>query len=368
MINVKLIKAFVLVFMTSVFATNVSADLGGKKVILIHGFDPFQLIFSPQDNGKADSVTYWDGASNDLKTDTAGLSNIIYWPSTKRLMGSDGIISIVQPQIAALLEAGHCDDQCVIVTHSTGDLVSRYLLKNKTSLFGSLAGRFKVAAVVDLAGAGGGTELANFGVGIANGIDYATKVASGIFAFAGFNIEPGLNVGVMTDLQTSVARNHATGGFPSIPHLRVAGTGDEFYGFATHLLIKGSDDSVVPLHSACGSHKANYYESCSRDLRISGKVAYEYYAPKFSDLYDYHYPLVMSESLQHNHMQGGKTGNQMTFIESVANQYNGGSAATVGLHFQTKNVYEWWDFFSKYRYIKNAKSRSITQVLADSIN
>lgn len=344
------------------------ADIAGKNVILIHGFNPFQLLDPPDDDGRQDAEDYWSSVNPAYKRQDGGLSNIIHWPSTRRLTGSDGIISIVQPQLKALLEEDYCREQCVIVTHSTGDLVARFLLKNKRSLFGSaLSERFKVAGVIDLAGAGGGTELANYGVGVANGINFASDVVSALLNYAGFPVQYGLNVGVMNDLQPAVARNHATNGFPSIPRLRVAGAGDEFYGFATHPLISGRDDSVVPLHSACGAASAYAYESCSRDTRLDGRMTTVYSAPSSSQRYDFHYPILMSEKMPHNAMQGNETGYSVTSVRSIEAEYASSGAAALGVDIADYQKRQWWDFWRKYRYVEGASSRSMTTLLIDKV-
>ncbi|MDN3648819.1 hypothetical protein QWZ13_07840 [Reinekea marina] len=344
------------------------ADVGGKNVILIHGFNPFHIVSPPSDNGKADAMNYWKDINPAFVRQGGQNSNIIHWPSHKRLTGSGGIISIVQPQIQALLNENYCADQCVIVTHSTGDLVARFLVKNKTSIFGSAqASKLKIAAVIDLAGAGGGTELANFGVGISNGVNFGGSIISGLLEYAGFYFRFGLDVGVMNDLQTSVARNHATNGFPAVPHLRVAGTGSEVFGFATHPIIHGADDSVVPLHSACGAAYASSYDSCSRDTRPDGKLTYVSKAPSASQLYDYHYPIIMSEGIAHNEMQTNKTGNTMTSIRSVEATYKNGNAYTQAINIDDYEKREWWDWWSKYRYISGSKSNSVSTMLVNSV-
>jgi hypothetical protein len=240
-------------------------------------------------------------------------------------------------------------------------------LKNRNSILGSqVASRFKVAAVVDLAGAGGGTELANIGVGIANGINFGGNIVSAMLDYAGFGISLGLDVGILNDLQTTVARNHATGSIPAIPRIRFAGTGDEFYGFATHGLISGADDSVVPLHSACGSAFAHGYQSCSQDVRIDGRLTRVSSAPNANELYDFHYPLVMSETLEHNGMQSNSTGNWMTFISSQEDQYNRLLQQVPELSFDDYTKREWWDFWRTYRYLKDANYKSMTTIVADA--
>ena len=344
------------------------ADIAGKNVILIHGFNPFQLLDPPDDNGRRDAQDYWADIDPAFKRQDGGRSNIIHWPSDRRLTGSNGIISVVQPQIQALLQEDYCRDQCVIVTHSTGDLVARFLLKNKRSLFGSaMADRFKVAGVIDLAGAGGGTELANYGVGVANGINYAGDVISALLEYAGFPVHFGLNVGVMTDLQPSVARSHATNGFPTIPRLRVTGAGDEFYGFATHPLISGRDDSVVPLHSACGASYAAAYDSCSQDTRLDGRLTWISAAPSASQRYDFHYPILMSEDVPHNAMQGNRTGFSMTSVRSIEADYNNSGVNALGVDVADYEKREWWDFWRKYRYVEGASSRSVSTLLVDKV-
>ncbi|MFQ3230335.1 hypothetical protein [Reinekea sp.] len=344
------------------------ADIGGKKVILIHGFNPFHIVSPPSDNGQSDAADYWEEIDPAFVRQGGPNSNIIHWPSHKRLTGSGGIISIIQPQIQALLDENYCANQCVIVTHSTGDLVSRFLIKNKNSIFGSSqASKLKIAAVVDLAGAGGGTELANFGVGVSNGVNFGGSIISGLLEYAGFYFSFGLNVGVMNDLQTSVARNHATNGFPAIPHLRVAGTGNEIFGFATKPIIHGADDSVVPMHSACGAAYAYGYDSCSRDTRSDGKITYISNAPSASQLYDYHYPIIMSETIAHNEMKSNTTGNKMTSIRSIESAYNSSTVNNQAINIDDYEKREWWDWWSKYRYISGSSSRSVSTMLVNSV-
>ncbi|MEJ2046392.1 MAG: hypothetical protein P8X74_05730 [Reinekea sp.] len=343
------------------------ATIGGKNVILIHGLKPEHLLSPPADNGQADANAYWDGINPAFLRQDGGTSNIIYWPSSKPLTGSDSLMSIVTPQITRLANEGYCNNGCVIVTHSTGDLVARYLLKYKNSLLGnSVADKFKITAVIDLAGAGGGTELANYGVGLVKGVNFSSSIISAIMEYLGYSFSYNAKIGVLNDLQPSVARNHATNGFPAIPHLRVAGGGDHFFGL-TKALISGNDDSVVPLHSACGSAYAKGYDSCSRDVRIDGRVTSVSDAPSFWDLYDYHYPLIMSKGLAHNNMQNGSTGNAMTSIRSYESAYWSGGANTLAVNIDDFEKREWWDWFHTYRWLNGADDKSISTVLVDAV-
>jgi hypothetical protein len=128
------------------------AQLAGKNVILIQGFLPQHLLINPTDEGKADGINYWKTFDPALKN--SATSKTLYWPSHYKIQGSNGIAALIARQLQPILTSGHCDNQCIIITHSTGDLVMRYVMANKNSLLGSsLASRLKVAAFIDMAGA-----------------------------------------------------------------------------------------------------------------------------------------------------------------------------------------------------------------------
>lgn len=361
----KLLKHVLAVCLVAAACSTQAAQLAGKNVLLIQGFLPQHLLTKPADNGKADSDTYWKTFDSAFKN--YGNSNVIHFPSHKKIEGSGGIASIVAAQLKTILGAGYCDNSCVIITHSTGDLVMRYMMANKNALLGSsVANRFKVAAVIDMAGAGGGTELASLGVDIINGVNHGTDVIEALLNWAGFNFQLGIYPGVMYNLQPSIARNTAVSGIPAIPRLRIASSGDEIYGFVTHAFIKGKDDSVVPLHSACGAAYASAYDSCMRDLRIDGRVTSISAAPSSSQLYNYHYPLIMSETMPHNSMQANHKGHEMTFALTSANRYTGSGVKTINVDVEYHEVYAWWDWYRKYRFITNAPNKNMGQVILAS--
>lgn len=363
----KLFKSIAALCLMAAALSAQSAQLAGKNVILIQGFLPQHLLFNPTDNGKKDSDTYWKTFDSSFKN--SGNSNVLHFPSHKRLEGTGGVASIVAAQLKTMLQNGYCDNQCVIITHSTGDLVMRYMLANKNTLLGStLANRFKVAAFIDMAGAGGGTELASFGVDVINGVNHGSSILEALLNWAGFNFKLGINTGVMYNLQPSIARNTSVSNIPAVPRLRVASTGSEIYGFVTHPIIKGGDDSVVPLHSACGAASATAYNSCVRDLRIDGRVMSISAAPYASQLYNYHYPIIMSEKLPHNSMQAAHSGYEMTFALSSSNRYMSGGAKTINVNVAYHEVYAWWDWYRKYRFINNAPSRNMGQIIKTSFN
>ena len=341
------------------------AQLAGKNVILIQGFLPQHLAFPPIDNGEADGNSYWATFDSALKNPST--SKTLYYPSNYPLQGSTSIAALIAQQLVPILSSGHCDDGCVFITHSTGDLVMRYIMANKDSLLGSeLSERLKVVAFIDMAGAGGGTELANIGMDLVSGINVGIDVVEALLEWVGLSIEVGINPGVMNDLQPSVARNTAVNNIPEIPRIRIAATGDEFYGLLTHPFIKGSDDSVVPLHSACGAANDIGYDSCTQDLRIDGRVMNVSNAPSASQLYNYHYPLILSETMAHNEMQADKDGHKMTVSLSGEDNYNNSGIKTLSTDIEYYEFYDVFDWLHKYRYITNSDNKNMGQVILAS--
>lgn len=368
-----------------------AGQLAGKNILLIQGFLPQHVFFPPADQGQRDGLNYWksfklyndgNGDSNrNGKADDDPHARILYFSSAKRIEEPDqsGSGLNVANQLKTLFakEPNYCADGCVVVTHSTGDLVMRYIMDN-THLLGPQESQLNVLAFVDLAGAGGGTEGAVWLNAIANGANIPGAIVEGVAAWLGGDLRvPGLKPGILYDLQPGVARNTAVDSIPAIPRLRVASAGEELFGPLTHLFIKGTDDSVVPLHSACGAAIDGAYDSCTRDLRIDGRVMSGVNGP--SSYYDYHYPIIMSEEMPHNDQFKGLgwdyssgypwyvTGRDMTFSLSGANRYQSGNAdKTVQVDVEYKKVYAWWDWFREYRFITNASSKSMGQVVAES--
>ena len=131
----KLYKSLIAACLTLVAFSSHSAQLAGKNVLLIQGFLPQHLIINPSDDGQSASDDYWSTFDSSLKD--PGNSNVLHYPSHKSIEGGNGIAAIVAGQLEPLLSSGYCDNDCVIITHSTGDLVMRYVLANKNSLLGN---------------------------------------------------------------------------------------------------------------------------------------------------------------------------------------------------------------------------------------
>ncbi|HAC27890.1 MAG TPA: hypothetical protein DCF82_08765, partial [Marinobacter hydrocarbonoclasticus] len=183
------------------FATGASAQLAGHNVILVHGFMMDDLSNPPanfqevQQAGEDNWREYW------LNRAEARID----WASNGRVEGQ--IAQQAYQQLRQISQQGLCNDYCVVVTHSTGDLVTRHLLENQARWLQSEGLQpLKILAVLDMAGAGGGTELADLAVSIAyNDSWYNWPVKQAVKAFTGIDPEPD-NLGVVNDLQTNVAR------------------------------------------------------------------------------------------------------------------------------------------------------------------
>jgi hypothetical protein len=402
-----------------------AGQLAGKNIILIQGFQPQHVFLSrTHDAGKRFGYLYWNkfslynggnGAIRVANPSATGLiaqnlpvlkdasgsnfnmfdtskqpvyysdanAHILHFDSSYRIEGSDGIGKTVANQLKSLFAAkpNFCTSTngCIVITHSTGDLVMQYIEDNKTSLLDSTTrSRFNVTAYVDLAGARGGTEgatilyeLANFLNTLASNTilspskqDEVDDINEWLNFFMGSSgveyMAPGkqFNSGVLYNLQPGVARNIGLSNPGNIPHLRVASGGDELYGFITHLFIKGTDDSVVPLHSSCGSSRANSYSTCTSNRTLDGKVILFGDAP--GSLYRLHLPFIQSETIRHNGHQWSDKGNRMTPLRD-----NGNVRGDLDIQIARRTSYD--IFLNKYIRIDAADTKTVGQVLSSSL-
>jgi hypothetical protein len=325
------------------------AQIAGKNLILIHGYRSTDLSQHPDDAEQARLADqYW--ADYWLPKAEA----VIHWSSADRIAG--GIKDTVARQLKTVQNQGLCLSGCVIVTHSTGDLVTRYVLSRMSAL-GLDKNRLKILAVLDFAGAGGGTELVDTAIAISEGsgwVNSAMKTA--VNAFMGFTPTKG-QMGVMYDLQPANARNTATA--PNVyPRLRFVGTGWE-YGGVTKPFIKGSDDSVVPLHSACGATLAGAYDSCAKGVKPNGQLS-SVSAP--SSLWYNHYVVLMGEKTGH----GGVINNKRTGdFTTVSNNF---SAGGLNVDFATTTGYKWWSPWTKVRLVKDGSKYSMSENVYRTLN
>ena len=247
--------------------------------------------------------------------------------------------------------------------HSTGDLVTRHLLENQARWLQSEGLQpLKILAVMDLAGAGGGTELADLAVSIAyNDSWYNWPVKQAVRAFTGIDPQPD-NLGVVNDLQTNTARNLSVGP-TAIPRLRFVGGGSS-YGGITKPFIAGTDDGVVPTHSACGATTASGIDSCSNSISLAGKVSGQN-GP--SGLYYNHYPILMSEGANHSAVKDTQTGN--ISVPVVNNTVLNG--LQIDFASRTYNQRAWWQLWGsgdQYVEVPNSNQTSMSNLLYNTLN
>ena len=334
-----------------------SAQLAGHNVILVHGLQYSDLISPPtslqqvKQNGYNYWQAFWD-AHGDARIDYA---------SNLRVEG--GIAQEAFTQLKQISQQGLCNNGCVFVTHSTGDLVTRYLLENQAHWLQSAGLQpLKVLTVIDFAGAGGGTGLANLAVNIAYGNAwYDTAAKTAVKLFLGVYPTPD-KLGVVNDLQTTTSRNIAVSP-SSVPHLRFAGGGTE-YGGLTSPFIEGTDDGVVPLHSACGSATVGDYDSCVNYVAMDGKRT-SVSAP--ASLYYNYFPVLMGADVNHSQMIDNTTGNDLTFAD---NNFSAGGIA-VDFSTYTYKYKPWWEFWasaSTYQKVTNGSSYSMSGIVYQTLN
>ena len=345
----------------SVAAMSSHAALDGMKVVLVHGFQAEDLNDSNRSQKanqygsyenymkhRANNV-YWNGpwqAKADAK---------IWWDSKERITG--GIATDVKNQLKALSNNSNFRGKPILlVTHSTGDLVARHALKRLGS-WGISNNNLKVLAVMDFAGAGGGTDIAS---NIANGsglINSAQKAA--INAFMGFTPQPG-KLGVLTDLRPSNARG-INSGSSSYPRFRFTGTGWSNAGL-TKPFLRGMDDSVVPLHSACMAASIESIDSCSNGIANNGVIK-SVNGPN-NGVWGNYYPILMGEKTNHGGTIGGQTGSQFATVNSS----NSITKNSVNLSLSTTTKKYWWSWGKKVRWVNGGSGKKMSDVVISATN
>lgn len=326
-----------------------NAQIAGHNVILVHGFTPDHLINHPDAEAvKVRGESYWSdywGQHAEARLD---------WPSHKRIEG--GIATALYNQAIEISKAGTCNQGCVLVTHSTGDLVARYFLENQ-DVWLDAAGLapLNIIASLDFAGAGGGTEVADLAISVANSDNWFNSAAKNAVETA-FGVPVSMdNLGVMQDLQVNVARNTATAP-NNIPRLRFVGAGSDFLG-VTSPFITGKDDGMVPSHSACGASANVDVESCASDVAFDGALT-SMSAP--GDFYHNHYPVLMGDGTSHSDTINNKTNQTLTIAN---NQFNAGLNVDIKSHVAS-SWYWWYD----YRYVNNSDNKAMSEVVFNSLN
>lgn len=340
-----------LFFVSTFFVnTGVHAKLAGKNVILVHGFISEHLNERPNLQQQINQApNYWQ----DFWASRA--EGYIVYPSHERVQGR--IKDQVRTQFETIEANDLCRNGCVFVTHSTGDLVLRDAL-TRFGQWGIDRNRVKVMAVIDLAGAGGGTGLADLAISTAstNGpiTGIVRAIAGGVLSV---NFTPS-RLGVLNDLRVANARSIAQQN-NSIPRLRVAGAGDMFVRL-TKGFIRGFDDSVVGMHSACGARSAGNVESCSSSIRSNGQLAS---ARGPGALLHNHFPILMGDRADHEELRNNsRFGGFLTTV--VNNRTLGG----LRVDFSTNTGRRFWSWFRNVREVTGSNRKSVSATIYDTLN
>lgn len=331
-------------------STSAQAAVGGYPVVLVHGFQPDNLSSKPSGNQvTVNGADYWAAYWLD-KADIR-----IDWPSHERVAGKIAS-DYVWPILQQMSRDGTCSVGCIFVTHSTGDLVTRYIIDNQ-ALWLQNAGLtpLNIMATFDFAGAGGGVELADLAVSAAGGsglIDGALRFALSLW----LGQTPTLsNIGVLNDLRVNNARQLAPMPDDRVPRLRFTGAGSDFLG-ATGAFLPGEDDGVVASHSSCGAASTGSFNSCSRTVAFNGELV-SVSGP--SGFMPYHYPMLMSEGYSHNALIANQARDEVTAANRSASYLNGQN-----LQFSTFDESRgWWIFSSRYRIVHDSDKTSMSALV-----
>ncbi|MCH2189686.1 MAG: hypothetical protein MK188_02020 [Gammaproteobacteria bacterium] len=336
-----------LLFGLCFFMSSAQAEIDGKKVVFVHGLQTkaFTLLFDPNRQSKLEA----DAQSQAGSFLQSRFDDFIYFDSAKRLSANS--VSLYQ-QVKRIEQAQTCSDGCYFFTASTGDLVTRYIL-SKLGQWGIDRNKFKVLLTFDLVGAGGGTEGADTIVAVVQGNPISVALNS-LFAqfFLGTQIDFGSLVGIINDLRPSVARQTAMQA-NVVPRLRIA-AGEET--FLISAFLKGGDDSVVPLHSACGSSRQEAVDSCSRSIELDGRLKSSSGPRSF--LYN-HFPIAMATDMKH-------TDTDYTGRLVAVNNNSKFGPLSYDVNERSYST-GWWIFKKKYRVIDKPNSMKATEFFVTEI-
>lgn len=337
-----------LILIIGLISGSAQAAIGGKKVVFVHGLQTkaFTTLF----DSNRDAILRADAQVQAGTYLRNFFDDFIYFDSAKRLSANS--LSLYN-QVKRLESEGTCKDGCYFMTASTGDLVSRYIM-SRLGQWGIDSSKFRVLLTFDLVGAGGGTEGADVIVAVVEGNPISAAIADVLGkVFVGGPINFGALTGIINDLRPSIARQTAMQS-NSVPRLRIAG-GEET--FLISAFLKGGDDSVVPLHSACGSSRAESVDSCSRSIGLNGKVG-SANGPR-SYLYN-HFPIVMATDMKHT---------QIDYTGTLVAMNNGRNFGPLNYSVSEKTrTTGWWIFKKTYRTINKPSNQQAVQFLVNEFN
>ncbi|WP_064608302.1 hypothetical protein [Photobacterium sp. J15] len=332
------------------FSFSANAAIGEHPIILIHGFQPGQLQSKPdskavEQNGADYWRDFWLAKADDR----------IDWPSQERIAGKIST-DYVWPKLQELSRNKTCANGCIFVTHSTGDLVARYVLDNQANwLENAGMAQLNIVATFDFAGAGGGSELGDLAVGVAEGSGWMNAALTSAIKLWLGEIPDSNNTGVLNDLKVANARQLAPMPDGRIPRIRFTGDGSDYFKL-TGGFLPGHDDGVVASHSSCGASVAGDFSSCSVSVDYDGKLGTQ--AKGVSDFMPDHFPLLMGDGYSHSGLIKSAHSGQVT----AANQQ---ALLTDGTRLNVNTTDEkYWLTGNYYRYVDGSDNQTMSQLAA----
>lgn len=332
--------------LTMLFASQALAQISGKNVVFVHGFQAEAL------NPALAETERQRSAREQAGTDLARVINdYVYYDSRLRLTAN---ATDLFTQIKDLEQEGTCSQGCYFITASTGDLVTRYII-SRLNQWGIDPSKFRILLSFDLVGAGGGTEGADALVGIAQGNPVSVAINSALSqAFFGITLDFGAPLGIINDLRPSIARNQATGNY-NVPRLRIVGA--QTTPIISQLFLTGGDDGIVPMHSACGSARQEAIFSCSRSIKVDGKLTS---ADGPQTLRYNHFPILMGKDMAHTEID------YRGQLVAVNNNRNFGPE-TFSVREKTRTT-GWWIFKSQYRTVDKPDNQLATTFIINEFD
>lgn len=342
-------------FFSSLVSVSAQAAVGGYPVVLVHGFQPDNLASRPNANQvAANGQAYW----SEFWANHAEMR--IDWPSQERITGRIAT-DYIWPKLQQLSRQNICNPGCIFVTHSTGDLVTRYILDNQALWLQNAGLRpLNIVATLDFAGAGGGSELADLAVNVATGSGLFDRTLQLALSLWLGQIPNANNVGVLNDLRVNTARQLSAFPDSRVPRLRFVGAASDFLG-TTGPFLPGTDDGVVASHSSCGASSAGNFESCSRAVAFDGKITSQ--SLGVSNFMPLHYPMLMSDAYSHNAVIGQQRKGDITVARNSVNLTTQ-SAVRFSSTDQTRG---WWIFASSYRIVNGSERHAMSPLVYQAV-
>jgi len=377
-----------------VFSSAANAQLAGHNVIFIHGaFWQEDLIDKPSyeeiqfEHDEAGNIIINAHTGLPIARDR-GLSEALdeivdarlNWGGQHQIEDNGGqiAIDIFRRAMEYQTQQQICVDACILLTFSAGDLIARHFLENQQAWFEARGvPPFNVIATIDLAGAGGGTEAANWAMAWAQGIPVADWIADAMLSLIGFD-HFSENAGIIEDLTTNAARNIATDYHGlGIPRLRISVSGTapgNLAGKGLGPLIVGADDSLIPAHSSCGVQRPAAIESCSSTVGYDGKLG-RHDGPGAQVLWwrrpallPNHFPIIQSNAYGHHNLTGEHRGPATSVdpthaLEDITIELDSNEMAV------NRPWWQWWRKQGRWRFIDGTeKEKSIADVIIDTFD